>query len=206
MAIGKLQHWIRFAFRGLSAKPALTVLVIILFVTLLVSATTLALGEAGSGQLEPGDVRFVVGSDSLGGARVSISPTADYAQMSFWLLPSETNYPQPDTFYTDLLEIQNVGSESHNVKSITISNIRGTANLGILTIYLFDNQTDTPTYSSPIQSVTLTETSDGAILLSGAHTLDGSSSHYLEIVGHASPDALEGSVISFSLSMQVEDA
>jgi hypothetical protein len=123
--------------------------------------------------------------------------------VAFSLFPSETNSPQPATYYTNLLQITNVGTATHTISSITISGITDASNLGSITIYYYTTQTDTPQSGTPVGSVTLTSTSTGTInLISSPTTLTAGATNYIEIVGHAAQGAAPGSTISFTASIQ----
>jgi hypothetical protein len=193
-------------------RLALLSLVVLVIVTGTVSATvfTTNMNNAkNSCPLKTPDVRLVAGSDSSSSittfpsASVSIAPTYQYATVSFSLFPSAINIPQPETYYTNLLQIKNVGTASYAINSITISGITGAANLGSVTIYFYDIQTDTPGTPSPVASTILTSGSSGTIsLFSGTQTLAASGINYIEIVGYAAPGAATGSTVGFTLNIQ----
>ena len=104
------------------------------------------------------------------------------------------------------MQIKNVGTSSHTINSITISNLAGSTNLGRITIYLFANQTDSPATGNPIGSVSLTGSSRGIVNLpSSAYTLSQSANAYIEVQGCAASNALTGSTVGFTLKIQCED-
>ncbi len=154
------------------------------------------------------EIRLVTGSDSSVGsvypaASVSVTSTNDSATVAFSLFPSATATPQPKTYYTDLLQIKNVGSSSHTISSISISNLSGAANLGSLTVYYYASQTDDPENGSPLGSATLTSGSGSAVtVFSGPHLLAASTTNYIEIVGYAASGATIDSTISFTMSIR----
>jgi hypothetical protein len=154
------------------------------------------------------DVRLVAGPDSTASptsypnATVTVASTNDSATVAFSLFPSASNTPQPETYYTNLLQIKNFGTASHTINSITISSITGAANLGSVTIYYYDTQTDTPDTGSPVASTTLTSGSSGTIPLLSAQVSPPSDTDYIEIVGYALSTAAAGSTVTFTLSIQ----
>jgi hypothetical protein len=157
------------------------------------------------------DVQLAAGTDSTASpteypaATVTVAATKDFATVAFSLFPSASNTPQPQTFYTDLLHIVNNSTNSHTIKSISISSITGASNLGNVTIYYYAAQTDTPDTGTPIASISLTSSSTGTIsLFSGTQTLPPTTNNinYIEIEGHASATAATGSTVTFTLSIQ----
>ncbi len=162
--------------------------------------------STGTAVVKTPDLQFVAGSDSGGtsfpSASVTVASTKDFADVGFSLFPSTENTPQPATYYTDLLQIRNEGTADHTIESITISGITGATNLGSLTIFYYDTQTDSPTTGTPIASTTLTSTSSGTITLLSGQTIDAGAIHYIEIVGYAAQDADADSTIGFTISVQ----
>ena len=155
------------------------------------------------------DVQLAAGIDSTASptsypaATVTVAATKDFATVTFSLFPSATNTPQPETFYTDLIHIVNNSTNSHTIKSISISSITGATNLGNVDIYYFAAQTDDPDNGSPIAMTSLTSSSSGTVsLFSGTQSLAASGTQYIEIEGHASAIASSGSTVTFNLSIQ----
>jgi hypothetical protein len=181
----------------------------LLLIVGIVSAAVLTMYyTTNTATVKTADVRLVAGPDSTASpteypnATVTVDSTNDSATVAFSLFPSVTNTPQPATYYTNLLQIKNVGTASHTINSITISGITGAANLGSLTIYYYDTQTDTPDTGTPVASTTLTSSSTGTISLLSAQVIPPSDTDYIEIVGYAAPDATAGSTVTFNLSIQ----
>ena len=154
------------------------------------------------------DIQLAAGTDnststSYPNASVIVASTYDYATLNFSLFPSEDNTPQPDTYYTDLLQIQNVGSSNHTIYSIIVTSLTGASNLGNLTIYYYDTQTDTPETGTPISAVSLTSSSGAPVtVFSGTQDIAGGTTDYIEIVGHAASGAAVDSTIRFVVSVK----
>jgi len=154
------------------------------------------------------DVQLIAGSDSTASpamypnATVTVAATYDYATVGFSLFPSATNSPQPETYYTNLTLIKNVGTSSHTLTSVTISGITGASNLGALSIYYYTTQTDSPDTGSPAGNVILTSSSSGSYTLVSNQILAPSAINYIEIVGNAAAGASNGATITFSITIQ----
>jgi hypothetical protein len=155
------------------------------------------------------DVRFVAGTDSqpspstYPSATVTVASSYTTATVTFSLFPSESHNLQSATCYTDLIRIKNMGSTA-TINSITLGDIVGAANLGNLRVYFYAAQTDSPQTGTPIAYASITNSSSGTInLLSNPHTLGVSSIGYIEVVGCASAAASVGSIVSFSVNLQI---
>jgi hypothetical protein len=154
------------------------------------------------------DIQLAAGADnststSYPNASVIVASTYDYATVAFSLFPSEGNTPQPDTYYTDLLQIKNVGTANHTINSIIITSLTGETNLGNVTIYYYDTQTDTPTTGTPIGAASLTDISTAPVtIFTGAQGIAGGATNYIELVGHAASDAAVDSTVNFVVSIQ----
>jgi hypothetical protein len=153
------------------------------------------------------DVRLIAGLDNGATtappmATVSVASTYDFATIGFTMFPSASNTPQPQTYYTDLLNITNVGATNHTINSITLSSITGAANLGSITIYYYATQTDDPVGGSPVGSVTLTSSSTGSYTLITNQGLAAGATNYIEIVAYAASTATpDTSTVTFTTSI-----
>jgi hypothetical protein len=156
------------------------------------------------------DISLVAGTDISGScssypcATASIASTKDFETVGLSFFPSVTNTPQPATYFTNLTTIQNGGSVSHTINSVTISNIGGTtADLGSITIYYCSTQTNTPATSSSCDSFAITSTTGGS--LSGHSilpaTLTAGSKGYLEAVAYAASGATAGQSVTFQIAI-----
>jgi hypothetical protein len=186
-----------------STVAALIVLAVV-FST--VSASPIAINQ----QNTPA-IKLEAGTDSSNStsypcAHVNIQ-NENRAIITFSLFPSEENTPQPATYYTDLLKIENYGTANATINSVMVSGITGASNLGEITIYLFAEQTNNPETETAIGSATLTNQSNLTInLLTQPYTLTPSATIHVEIVGYAAADATVDSTIGFTLSAQTENA
>lgn len=154
------------------------------------------------------DVRLGAGPDGAGGsaypsATVTVASTYDSASVDFSIFPSATATPQPATYYTNLMNISNVGSESHTIKNIRITSLSGASNLGNITIYYYATQTDTPDTGTPIGSASITSGSSAPVtIFDGNQTIAPAATQYIEIVGYAASAATAGSEVSFTVAIQ----
>lgn len=193
-------------------SSVLIVLIILLSVIITASAGGFIVGnQQNVGSAYASDVRLTAGSDCFSSpanfpcANVSITATCDCATVTLNLFPSAHNNPQPLTYYTNLLQIRNLGNANCTIKGITLSNIKGASNLGCLTVFLFSNQTDSPTTSKPLGSISLTNSSSGTILLCDKYMLEASQVNYIEVVGCAAAGCACGSTVGFTVNQQYED-
>ena len=156
------------------------------------------------------DVSLVAGTDISGScstypcATATIASTKDFETVGLSFFPSATNTPQPATYFTNMTTVQNGGSASHTINSISISNIGGTtADLGSINIYYCSTQTNTPATSSSCDSFAITSTSGGS--LSGHSilpaTLTAGSKGYLEAVAYAASGAAAGQSVTFQIAI-----
>jgi len=156
------------------------------------------------------DVQLAAGSDSSSSttypaASVTVATTHDYAAVAFSIFPSVANSPQPATYYTDLLQIKNVGTAAHTIKAITISSLSGAANLGSITVYYYASQTDTPQTGTPIGSATITSSSvapPSITIFIGTQSIAAAATQYIEVVGYAASGAALDSTVAFTVSIQ----
>ncbi len=151
------------------------------------------------------DVQLVAGSDSGGSgypsATVTVASTYDYAAIAIDMFPSVTNTPQPATYYTDLLQIDNPSATARTVNSVTISNIVDTNSvLGKIVVYYCTSQTDDPA-SSNVGSFEITSTTGGSVLGS-SQALGAGATHYIEVVAYAISTATTGQAVTFDIAIQ----
>ena len=198
--------------RNVLVKSAvLIVLIILLSVIVTVSTGGFIVGNAqNAGSVYASDIRLTAGTDCFSSqanfpcANVSIAPTFDCATVTLSMFPSAKNNPQPLTYYTNLLQIRNLGDTNCMIKGLTVSNIKGASNLGCLTVFLFSNQTDSPTTCKPLGSISLTNSSSGNILLCDNCMLEASQVNYVEVVGYAAAGCACGSTVGFTVNLQYE--
>lgn len=196
-----------FSFSKSKAKKLLPIIVLASIIGLVSAAVFTVYYANFTATVKTPDIQLVAGPDSTASptsypaATVTVASTDDYATVAFSIFPSATNTPQPSTYYTNLLQIQNVGTASHTINSITISDITGASNLGSITIYYYTTQTDTPSTGTAVGYVTLTSSSTGTYTLVTSQTIAASATNYIEIVGYASASASEGTTVSFNAAI-----
>ncbi|MGD6933581.1 MAG: hypothetical protein ACQCN5_05185 [Candidatus Bathyarchaeia archaeon] len=154
------------------------------------------------------DVRLVAGNDNIGGtvyptASITVASTYDYATVGFSMFPSATNSPQPATYYTNPLNITNVGSSSHTIQAITVTSVTdASSSLGNITIYYFATQTDTPETATPLGVASITDTTVPVSIFTGTQTIAAGATQYIEIVAYAAEDASVDATVTFTVSIQ----
>jgi hypothetical protein len=194
-----------------NARKKLAKLLPVLILTLLIGTVSAAVFTmyytSPTATVKTPDVRLIAGPDSGAttsppNATVTVATTYDYATVAFTLFPSAANTPQPATYYTNLLQINNAGAGSHTINSITISGLTGTTYLGNITVYYYTAQTDSPNTGTAQGYVFLNSTSTGSYTLVSSQALAASATNYIEIIGYAAPGAAAGSSIGFSVAIQ----
>jgi len=206
---------VRITSRILSALPhtklarLVTITVVVIALTATASATvfTFYYGTSTSTIKTP-DVQLVAGPDATGGsvypsANVTIAATYDYATVAISLFPSATDTPQPETYFTNLVQIKNAGSSSHTIDAISVSGISSThpADFGNVTVFYETTQTNTPTTNGAVGYLKITSTTGGNVF-SGTQSIGAGATQYLEITGWAGSSATIGDKIIFTLSIQ----
>lgn len=152
------------------------------------------------------DVQLVAGSDTGGtgypSATVTVAATYDYATIAISMFASATNTPQPATYYTDLLQIDNPSATARTVNSVTISGITDGAPtaLGKIVVYYCTSQTDDPANNN-VGSFEITSTTGGEVLSSG-QALAASATHYIEVVAYAASGATLLDTVTFDIAIQ----
>jgi len=151
------------------------------------------------------DVTLVAGSDTGGSTypstTVTVAATKDFATIGMSWFPSATNSPQPATYFSDLLQVKNVGTSGHTISQITISGITDTNSaLGKIVIYYCTSQTNDPA-SSNVGHFDITTTTGGTLLSSG-QAIAASGTHYIEIVAYAASGAVAPNAVTFAIGIQ----
>lgn len=196
-----------FSFSKSKAKKLLPLIVLASIIGLASAAVFTMYYASFTATVKTPDIQLAAGPDSTASptsypaATVTVASTYDYATVAFSIFPSATNTPQPATYYTNLLQIKNVGTASHTINSITISGITGASNLGNITIYYYATQTDNPDTSTAANYITLTSSSTGSYTLVTSQTIAASATNYIEIVGYADSSASSGSTVSFNVAI-----
>jgi len=118
----------------------------------------------------------------------------------FGLMRSSINYPQPQTFYTDLLDVEAIG-HPNNISSMTISNITASSpsDFGAIIIYSCVHQTNDPMSNCPYR-VTVNSTLDRTIILLNLTAMP-QQAITIEVSGFAAENASIGDMISFVLTL-----
>ena len=210
---GKLQ-----AFFHSKTGKILPVLLIALLIGAASSTVYVYFIVNATGTARTPDVRLVAGTDASASCTtypcttVAVASTNDFATVAFSLFPSNTNTPQPATYYSNLTTIQNKGTVAHSIKSIKISGFTNVANLGGITVYYCTAQTEfnpDGTLATPancVGSYTITSGSTGYQSISGtfpvALNAGAPSKGYIEMSAFALGTVAAGSTVSFQVSIQ----
>jgi hypothetical protein len=112
--------------------------------------------------------------------------------------------PQPETYYTDLLLLENPTGATFTVTTLAISGVSETraGDLGGISVFYCASQTDSPQGSCEgSYSVT---SSAGGVAFSGRDNLAPGEIRYIEFAGFAGPAAQVGDRILFSIQVQSE--
>ncbi len=160
------------------------------------------------------DVTLVNGPDVSGSCSAypcvtsTLSSTSDFATVGFSIFKSATNGPQPNTYYTNLLQVHNGGSGSHSMISVQVTGpITSTraADFGEVDVFYCTTQTDAPTSSNCVEQAITSTASTG--VLSGSftfpQTIAAGATQYIEIIGHAGSGGtvVSGDTIAFSIQI-----
>jgi len=167
------------------------------------------------------DLRLYAGKDSGAGAcpnypcaTVTVASTFDSESIALSIFPSATNSPQPATYYSNLTVIKNVGTVSHTINNIKLSNFAGLANLaaspnGGITVYYCTTQTEfnpdgtLVTPGNCVGSATIYSGSSGVLSLTGLPSaIAASAKGYIELYGSALSTATAGNSVTFNVSIQ----
>ena len=160
------------------------------------------------------DIVLVKGSDVSSTCNVypcataTLSSTKDSATLGISLFKSATNTPQPATYYTNLLEINNSGTSSHTINSVSVTGVTQTGtDFGSISVYLCATSLDVSvsTNAATCAQVTFTTTAGGS-LSSGStvtfpYTLTAGSTAYIEVAGYANPNAAVSDTIQFHIGI-----
>lgn len=203
---------VRTSRRALSPPSGQSFAKLLLF--LLLSGALLGAVSPASSTSAPG-LTLVAGSDRQCGyqpvypcATVSIGNSGTSATLGISFSASDVSNPQPATYYTDLLEVHNQGTEYRITDSISISGITGAQYLGSIMVYYCTAQTNDPANSVSCAKFDIVTSTGG--YLTGNDVLPGSIGPggigYLEFVAYASATASSGDTVTFSVTMAQSSA
>ncbi len=196
------------ALYGSKLGKILPVLIIAGLVTTASASVFVIYYGSGTATAQTNNVSLVVGGDDHGSACGTITPcvhttlsgSADSAAISLNLGIESSGVPQPQTYFTDVLELNNAGSTSRTVTtSITSATQSGTF-YGSLTIYYCTAATTNPVGDANCTTNgAITSDISSTTTVASGKTLAASGTGYIAIVGWASAAA---SSESFDLQCQ----
>ena len=158
------------------------------------------------------DVVLAVGGDNTATCTIypcgsaSVSSPADTATITLSLGIDSTGTPQPQTYYTDLLEINNPSGNNHNIVNIQVGSIVDNSVLGSVSVYYCE--TTDPTSLAAIStdcthSFTFTSTTGGSLTGFGTPVgINAGTTGYFVISGYAVSTATVGHTVSFQIQIQ----
>jgi hypothetical protein len=136
-------------------------------------------------------------------ASVSIDGTGTVATMGISFPRSNLSTPQPAVYYTDLVEVHDLGTVSNTIASLNVTDVTGAPYLGRISIYYCTAQTDDPASSPDCASFSIVGSSGG--YLSGNNvlpsTLNPGGVAYIEVIAFASSTSSVADVVTFVLDM-----
>ena len=162
----------------------------------------------GTATAQTNDVSLVVGGDDHGSACGTITPcvhstlstSADFATINLNLGVESSNSPQPQTYFTDVIELNNAGSTSRTVTTSISSATESGTFYGSLTIYYCTATTSNPVGDSNCTTNgAITSNISSLTTVASAQTLAASGTAYIALVGWASATS---SSLSFNLQFQ----
>lgn len=192
-------------------RATLTIAVLLLTATAIIADGVTAGVLRTTPNLQTKGVWIVAGPDCVNNsntypsATVSVSASNDYAAVHLSLFPATCENIQPITCYTDLIRIENRDSICHTIKRLTVTDLTGADNLGEITIYYLQNQTDDPASSIVIGSATINQDSYAPIIVYSGnpnHQIPIGGIEYIEIIGYASSNARAEATISFNINLE----
>ena len=161
----------------------------------------------GTATAQTNNVSLLVGGDSVPSCTgitpcVSVTVTGgDYASIALNLGIESSHATQPQTYFTDVLQVSNAGSSARNVTTIITSATQSGTFYGSLTVYYC---TTSPAHSDPATVAGCTGhaiTADIAspVTVANGISLPASSKGYIALVGWASAAS---SSLTFNLQFQ----
>lgn len=198
----------RACARKLNSKTGKVTVLLVLAVLMAAASASVFVKYYGNATatVRGNDVQLAAGADATGGAvypaaSVTIASTKDFATVGISMFASATNTPQPSTYFTDLVDVKNVGASGHTISVISISSITdANSALGKITVYYCTTQTNDPA-SSNVGHYDITSTTGGNVF-SGSQAIAASGTHYIEIVAYAASTAVAGNAITFVIGIQ----
>jgi hypothetical protein len=194
------------ALYGSKLGKILPVLVIAGLVATASAAVFVNYYATGAVTAQSNDVSLVVGADNSASC-TGVTPCAhvtsagDFATIALNLGNESSNSPQPQTFFTDVLQVHYSGATSRTV-SVNITSATETGTFyGSLTVYYCTQATSNPA-NDPTHCTGTAITSNissSTAVVTGKTLSSGGSDGYVAIVGWA---ATSGSSLSFDLQFQ----
>jgi len=205
------------AFKSLFNSRYGKVIPILLLAAMMMTATATVFAAYyinNTATVRAADVTLVNGPDVSGSCSTypcvtsTLSATSDYAAVSFSIFKSATNAPQPNSYFTNLIQVHNGGASSHSITSVQVTGpITSTraADFGEIDVFYCTTQTDAPTSANCVEQAITSTASTGT--LSGSftfpQTIAASATQYVEIIGHAGSGVtvVSGDTITFDIQV-----
>lgn len=179
-----------------------------MWIALMVSSASAAkfpLSFASTDNLATGNLSIVPGNDTS--SSCSSSPCAslesrskDDVEISLSLFRSQIESPQPQTYYTDLVRIENPSNLSQQVDSIFVQVNAGVLSLGSLTVFYCTLSSKDPYDDANCAMFTMNDSVNSGYLVGRGifpESLGPGSAGYIGAAGFANADAKVSDQISF---------
>ena len=201
------------ALYGSKAGKILPVLIIAGLVATASASVFVAYYGAATATVQSNDVILQVGSDSVPSCTVypcgttTLSTTNDLATISLSFAPSAGGVAQPQSYYTDLLQIHNgAATNSHSIIAIQVANIvDSSSTLGGVSVY-YCPSTDPATLAAIAtdcpNSFSFTTTSGGSLAGTFPQPLTAGSTGYFVFSAYAKGTATVGQSLTFQIEIQ----
>jgi len=167
---------------------------------LAIGANAMKLAAPASG------LSFVPGSDSMAACvslpcAIILVVGSGNAQVSLSFEKESVEYPQPATYYTDLLRLTNPTGSAMAVTSLVITAVSQSriGDIGAISVFYCSTQTDVP--EGHCEGSYVASGPVGGSVFSGVDNLLPGATRYIELEGFAGPTARVGDVISFTIEV-----
>ncbi len=170
-------------------------------------AAKFPLSFASNDNLATGNLSIVAGNDTssccLSNPCASLeSRSKDDVEVSFNLFRSQIESPQPQTYYTDLVRIENPSNHSQQVDSVFVQVNAGVSSLGALTVFYCTMPSKDPYDDSNCAMFTMNDSVNSGYLVGKGifpESLSPGSAGYIGAAGFANLGAKVSDQTSFQI-------
>jgi len=189
--------------RSQASRYAKALILLLLVGGVLAMVLTASTSSSSGVILVPGSDNRCAASPIYPCASVTVDGTGTVATLGISFPRSNLSTPQPAIYYTDLVEVHNLGTILNTVVSLNVTEVTGAAYLGRITIFYCTAQTDDPATSPDCASFSIVGSSGGLLSGNGVlpSTLNPGQVAYIEVVAFASNTSSAADQASFVLEM-----